>query len=70
MILLDEIEQLCQMYKSSSNNEEKEKLREILTAKQEELSSLLTKCNISISKINNLLNPPKPPGEMYNVYNI
>lgn len=70
MILLDEIEQLCSMYKSSSNEDEKKRLHEILLTKQEELSNLLTKVNISISKLHLLLHPPKRPEELYTVYNI
>lgn len=68
--IVDEIDQLCQLYNEASTNEEKRRLLDILKEKRNQISTIRTKLNIADSKLDHLLNPPSASPSLYSGYNV
>lgn len=71
--IVEEVDQLCQLYNATKVDEEKRKLRDILNEKRKQISTMCTKLNSTISKLDALLDPPSASPNLYsghNVYNV
>lgn len=70
--LIEEVEQLCAIYHATENEEQRQKLRGILSVKYEVLSNLVTKMKNSIASISGILSPQerRHPVQFYTPYDI
>lgn len=74
--IIDDTVCLCEVYTTMEFKNDSESvnqlqdLRKALEERQRQLEDMLTKLNMCNIKLSHVLNPPKRPEEMYNVYNI